>query len=498
MAELYLAVATGPGGFRKFVALKQILPEVKDDHRFVAMFLNEARITASLSHPGIAQVFDLVEDRGDFYIAMEFIEGQNLDDVRRACAARNERVPLGYSCRALHDACLALHHAHHAIDPTGQPRPVVHRDITPANIMVTYEGNVKLVDFGLAKDVGASHRDGQQRTVRGTLGFMSPEQLRGEPAQPRSDLYAAGVVLYEMLTGTRFLPADTDKERVDRILGAEVPPPHQFNPAVPPKLSEVTLTALSRDPNLRFASGKDMAAAIDDAAGGLFDVDQMADLVQSLFRRRMDATRTLLAKAETGEHTARLRTGAMALSGLPELLLTSGDVVADGHTPVERFSGHEKILIVDDEEAICRLVKGCLENQGYQVLTCEDSEQAVALVKQEAPDLIILDVMMPRLNGFDLCRGIREALPGRHIPIVFLSGVCSLDERVRALEVGGDDFIEKPFSPLELTARVRTHIHRVRAIHQSALEQLKEAKAASAGIGPLLRKLGQWLSPRNQ
>jgi serine/threonine protein kinase/CheY-like chemotaxis protein len=497
MAELYLAVATGPGGFKKFVALKKIKQEVKHDERFVHMFLDEARISAALSHPGIAQVFDLGEEAGDFFIAMEFIEGQNLDEVRRACGLRKTAVPLGFSCTAIRDACLALHYAHHYVDPAGRPQPVVHRDITPTNVMVTYEGNVKLVDFGLAKDLGVRIPAVRPKTVRGTLGFMAPEQLRAEPPEARSDLYSAGVVLYEMLTGQEFLPHENEDTRVDLILQGDAARPDVLNPKVPAALADVVLKAVSVEADDRFHTGKDMAAAIEDAARDLFDEDQMSAVLRSLFRRRMDVTRALLARAETGEHALKLSLDATALiqSGPLSEVATSdilsveqAPVLEEEPDPAPRLHGRgEVVLVVDDDTAVCELIKTCLAKQGYRPVALTDPRLASFEVHRQAPELLILDVMMPALNGFDLCRQIREQERSRHIPIMFLSGACSLEERVKALEVGGDDFVRKPFSPIELAARVRTHIDRVQAIHRAA-----NRKPSESG---LLGRIAKWFSP---
>jgi serine/threonine protein kinase/FixJ family two-component response regulator len=499
MAELYLAVATGPGGFKKFVALKQIKPEAKNDERFVTLFLEEARISAALSHPGIGQVFDLGEDQGEFFIAMEFIEGQNLDEIRRAASIRKTHVPLGFSCTAVRDACLALHYAHHYSDPAGRPQPVVHRDVTPTNIMVTYEGNVKVVDFGLAKSLGGWKPGARPKTVRGTLGFMSPEQLRAEPPEARSDLYSAGVVLYEMITGQEFLHDEDEERRVDRILDGPVPRADALNPKVPSALADVVQRAISRVPDERFPTGKDMALAIEDAAHDLFDMDQMSSVLRSLFRRRMDVTRALLARIETGERAAQLGQDATALiqSG-PLAEVASSDILSIESTPPADLGGNdgprihgrgEQVLAVDDDPAVCDLVKICLEKQGYRAVGVTDPRAAVEAVEKVGPELVILDVMMPGLNGFDLCRQIREREHSRHIPIVFLSGACSLEERVKALEVGGDDFIRKPFSPVELAARVRTHIDRVQAIHRAASRKPPSQTS-------FLDRLARWLSPR--
>src|SRR4051812_46369838 len=151
MAELFLAYTAGPGGFRKFVAVKQILPDIKKDESFVKMFLDEARITAAFSHANIGQVFDLGEQDSELFLAMEFISGQNLEQIVKRANKRAFTIPLGFAARVVRDACLGQHYAHHFTDAAGKSAPVVHRDVSPKNVMVTYTGDVKVIDFGIAK-----------------------------------------------------------------------------------------------------------------------------------------------------------------------------------------------------------------------------------------------------------------------------------------------------------------------------------------------------------
>ncbi len=297
MAELFLAYTSGPGGFRKFVALKQILPDVKKDEQFVNMFLDEARITAAFSHANIGQVFDLGEQDGELYLAMEFISGQNLEQVMKRAQKREKIIPIGFACRVVRDACLALHYAHHFTEPSGKPAPVVHRDVSPKNVMVTYSGDVKMIDFGIAKAKNRLNRT-QVGIVKGTSGYMSPEQVRGEPLDGRSDLFSAAVMLHELLTGQRLFKADSDAAMMHKIVDGEVPRPRDLNPKVPEALSEVVVRGLSRKREHRYATGKELARAIEQAAGALmFDEEKNSKLMHELFEDKIETTRSLLELA---------------------------------------------------------------------------------------------------------------------------------------------------------------------------------------------------------
>lgn len=297
MAELFLGFTSGPGGFRKYVAIKRILPHVRGQESFVRMFLDEARITAALSHPNIAQVYELGQEEDGLFLAMEFIAGRNLDQLTSAYARRGQPIPLGLSVAVMRDVCLALHSAHTFTNASGQPSPIVHRDVAQKNVMVTYDGVVKLLDFGIAKA-----RDSLERTragmVKGTAGYMSPEQVRGEPLDGRSDLFSVGVVLWELVKGERLFKAKTQREEMYSILQTPIRPPWHPSEPMPEELSAVILKALERDPKKRFQTGKELARALEQAAGSmLFDADQRAAVMRELFEDKMAITRELLERA---------------------------------------------------------------------------------------------------------------------------------------------------------------------------------------------------------
>ncbi len=313
MAELFLAYTSGPGGFRKFVAVKQILPDIKKDDQFVQMFLDEARITAAFSHANIGQVFDLGEEGGELYLAMEFLPGQNLEQVAKAATRQGYPLPLGFVGRVIRDTCLGLHYAHHFTDPSGRPAVVVHRDVSPKNVMLTYDGVVKVIDFGIAKARGRLGRT-QVGTVKGTSGYMSPEQVRGVATlDGRSDLFSVGVMLYELLCGQRLFTGPHEAAVMIQIVEADIPSPRSINPDVPEALEAVVMRALARDVSQRFANCREMARAIEAALGAeLFDEDGVTAVMGDLFADKRQKTRTLLELASRAED-ARVSEAAGAL-----------------------------------------------------------------------------------------------------------------------------------------------------------------------------------------
>jgi eukaryotic-like serine/threonine-protein kinase len=298
MAELFLGFTSGPGGFRKYVALKRILPDVRSNEQFERMFLDEARITAAFNHPNIAQVYELGQEDDGLFLAMEFVAGQNLDQLTEVCLRRRQPLPLGMSLAVGRDVCLALHYAHSFTGPSGRPSPVIHRDVAQKNIMVTYDGVVKLLDFGIAKARGSLERT-HAGTVKGTAGYMSPEQVRGDPLDGRSDLFSLGVVLWELVTGQRLFAGESERDEMMKILEAPIPSPRNRASHVSEDVSGVILKALERNAGDRWQSGRDMARALDEAAGRMmFDLDRRAALMRSLFQAKMASTQALLDSAD--------------------------------------------------------------------------------------------------------------------------------------------------------------------------------------------------------
>ncbi|RKH57699.1 PEGA domain-containing protein [Corallococcus interemptor] len=299
MAEIFLAAQRGLAGFRKIVVLKQILPDIRGEEEFVRMFLDEAKVTAAFNHPHIAHVYDLDVADGELFLAMEFVPGATLVEVARACRSAHEPIPMGLSLMAVRDTAVALNYAHSFTDPLGRPSPVVHRDIAEKNIMVTYEGVTKLLDFGIAKSLARAGRT-QVGMVKGTSGYMSPEQIMGDPLDARSDLFSLGVVLHECLTGMRLFYAKSAEAMMNAVLSGDVTPPSRVNKEVPPELDAIVLKALARRREDRYGTTLEFARAIERAVGPrIWHPEQSSELMLRLFAERRDQTRLLLIGAQS-------------------------------------------------------------------------------------------------------------------------------------------------------------------------------------------------------
>lgn len=260
MAEIFRAKSVGAEGFEKVVVIKRILPHFSEDEGFVTMFKDEAKMAGHLSHANVVQIFDFDEAEGLFYIAMEYVEGRDLKRVLDHGAKIGKPLSIAQAVHILIEAALGLHYAHTRV-VDGEPLKIVHRDVSPHNVMVSFNGEVKIMDFGIAK---AASRSTNTRvgTVKGKCAYMSPEQARGKPLDARSDLFALGVCLWEMLTGKRLFVGESDFETLNNVLKAEVPAPSELNPEVPKELDAIVLKSLARDRDNRQADCNAFAAEL--------------------------------------------------------------------------------------------------------------------------------------------------------------------------------------------------------------------------------------------
>ncbi|MDX2015401.1 MAG: protein kinase [Myxococcaceae bacterium] len=263
MAEVYLARQDGPAGFAKQVVLKQVLPQHVDKANFRAMFLDEARLAARLTHPNICQVFDLGEVDGRFFLAMEFVDGLTVSQLLSGLARRSLQMPLDATMRVVGAVLEALHAAHTLTDEAGQALQVVHRDVTPSNVMVTAQGSVKLLDFGIARVRGRS-TETRVGMAKGKLGYMAPEQLRSQPLDARTDVFQVGALLYHLVLGKGPYAASMGGPTIfDDMAATRFPPPRSVDASVPAALEAIILTAMRRAPAERYQSALDMHVALE-------------------------------------------------------------------------------------------------------------------------------------------------------------------------------------------------------------------------------------------
>jgi serine/threonine-protein kinase len=306
MAEIFLARVVSLAGFERHVVLKRIRPERDDDPRWITMFLDEARLAAQLNHPNIGQVFDLGRIGDAFFYTMEYVHGEDVRGILARAGALGQRVPVDVSLAIAAGTLAGLSHAHDRCGADGQPLGVVHRDVTPSNIMVSYEGVVKVLDFGVAKGRTRTTTETEAGAIMGKVAYLSPEQVAGKEIDQRSDIFSLGIVLYELLTSSRLFRRNTDYDTLAAILRYDPPPPSSIVASLPPEIDAVVLRALAKDPAGRFPTASVMLDAIEavaDIAGLALSPRDIKRYMRDLYGTRPEPWRELEALEERSPAT---------------------------------------------------------------------------------------------------------------------------------------------------------------------------------------------------
>ncbi len=261
MAEVFRGRATSIQGFEKQVAIKRVLPNLAKNEKFIKMFLDEAKLSLFLSHANIVSVFDLGQSGDTYFIVMEYVDGPNLKRLLAAATDRRQRVPTNIAVYVASKICEGLAYAHAKADSNGRQLDIVHRDISPPNVLLSWQGEVKITDFGLAKATTQVELT-DPGVVKGKFGYLSPEAALGETVDARTDVFATGIVLWEMLAGRRLFQGKSDFEILQLVRRAEIPGLRQFNSHVPPNLEEIIRRSLARDRDERFRSARELGQAL--------------------------------------------------------------------------------------------------------------------------------------------------------------------------------------------------------------------------------------------
>ena len=293
MAAIYIAKQREEDGREKIVVIKMIRSNLQRNREFIHMFLNEARIASRLFHPNVVRMYDLGYSEGKYYIAMEYIHGSNLLTLHKVCHKLAQKMSLPHILNMICQACEGLHYTHTKTDVMGHPLHIVHRDISPQNIMVAFSGLVKIVDFGVAR---AASRAGEivKDVITGKLDYMSPEQAMGKNLDARTDIFALGIVFWEMVSGRALFGHHPTTQILREIVEGTIAPPTQINEDVPPEIEAIILKALAKRPEDRFKSAWEMREALIEAAahkGMISSIAELSQTVQDLFVNRMDWVR---------------------------------------------------------------------------------------------------------------------------------------------------------------------------------------------------------------
>src|SRR5688572_22996457 len=325
MAEVFQAKSFGVEGFEKIIAIKRILPSMAEDAEFIQMFIDEAKIAGQLSHANICQIFELGKIQDSHFIAMEFVWGKDLLQIQNRFRKLRGQMPMAMAAFVAAKVCEGLDYAHRRKDTRGRPLNSIHRDVSPQNILVSYEGEIKVIDFGIAKAASRSSKT-QAGVLKGKFGYMSPEQVRGLPLDRPSDLFAIGTILYETMTGERLFLGESDFSTLEKVRNVDVQPPSALNKSVPPQLEKIVMKALARNVEDRYQWAKEME---DDLQAFLmsqepvYTAKNLSQWMKEAFQGELDRERQLLE-----QYKKVGRDGLIA-----------GKVAAEVHVPVEEGLG---------------------------------------------------------------------------------------------------------------------------------------------------------------
>ncbi len=380
MAEVHLARAAGLEGFQKLVVLKRILPHLAADPEFVRMFLAEARLAAILDHPNVVQVFDIGREGSAFFFTMEYVYGENLQTILRAVRRKGDALPIELAIAIGIGAATGLHYAHERVGFDGMPLQLVHRDVSPTNVMVTYDGCVKMADFGIAKVT--SRTDVTQAGIRkGKVPYMSPEQCRAETLDRRSDVFALGIVLYECTTMVRLFDGDNEFGLMNRIVNGDVPLPSTRRANFPKDLERIIMKALAPQRDKRYGSAAELAADLERFARERklrSTQSGLGEFMHGLFEPRPFPFGALLgspvasaAASQTGEHSQRSGSSVPAVRMPP-------DVTPASH-PSSTAAGRSRSMIASTAPRSHGTLRGVAIGLGAVAAVALISVGAVAL-----------------------------------------------------------------------------------------------------------------------
>ena len=290
MAEVFKAKAIGVEGFERLVAVKRILPSIAEDREFITMFIDEAKISVQLTHANIAQIFDLGKVDDAYFIALEFVHGRDLRAIFNRARQRNEPLPIQLVCYVIMKVCEGLDYAHQKRDAAGDFLNLVHRDVSPQNIIVSHEGEVKVIDFGIAKAAGKAGKT-QAGILKGKFGYMSPEQVQGMEIDRRSDIFGLGICLYELLTSERLFVAESDFATLEKVRNVDIMPPSTYNRRITEELEQIVLKALARDRSQRHQSAIDLHDELQSflySSGNFFSRKDLSSYMHRVFAEEIE------------------------------------------------------------------------------------------------------------------------------------------------------------------------------------------------------------------
>ena len=429
MAEVFRAKAFGAEGFEKLAAVKRMLPHLSSDSQFVDMFINEAKLAANLNHANIVQIYDFGCIENLYFISMEYVHGKDIADIIRILRDRNLAAPLELACHIFIEVLNGLDYAHRLADPYGTPLDLIHRDMSPHNIILSYEGEVKIADFGIAKATSTTvHTTGG--VLKGKYSYMSPEQAHGKALDHRSDVFSLAICFYELLTLTKMFHAESDLSVLEMVRETKFVRPREINESIPEELEDIMLKALEKNPDDRYATAGEMRDELERflfSSNLHFSTAWLAGFMREIFRDDLDQEKDELA--EEHEVTQKLRSEARRAARIEEATIAGPDtvVIKKGSEPsppdIDALSAYDErerddytkdtiqgkisqpggLIVVDDDQLMEMDDGEELESLGEM-----DDETMLETHRMERPDPAIFDLPAGKLDKLRRRSPIRE------------------------------------------------------------------------------------------
>ncbi len=434
MAELFLARERGLAGLERLVVVKRILPHLADEPSFVEMFLREARIVARLSHPNVVQIYELGQEAESYHIAMEYIHGSTIRELLVLAQKSDAQMPCDVAVAVAEQACRGLEAAHELKDLDGKPLGLVHRDVSPHNLMCTTDGHIKLLDFGVAKSTSASVEATYSGNLKGKFAYLSPEQCRHEPLDRRSDVFAMGIVMWEMLTMRRLFKRKTELQMMQAIIGGDIPPPGRFREDVPQELEDVVLRALATERDDRFQTAEEMRQALlasADASGMALDEKKVAAFLNDIAGARLAERQATVESACERELTVAERRRLLHMTGTSSRA-EAGSQTGSGPTIVETPTGTEQT-----QQAAADRIQELVEADREEATGPSDASERTAVERPDArgddsegpapspstEDSLEKSVTETKLSQSDRAQG---PLGGNRLPVLFGAALVTI------------------------------------------------------------------------
>ncbi|MBN2246029.1 MAG: protein kinase [Candidatus Aminicenantes bacterium] len=453
MGEVYKATRRGLAGFEKTVALKRIHPFLAENNeKIVSMFIHEALLAAQLYHPNIVQIYDLGKTDGYYYIVMEYIPGKNLAAILMDLSNKNRLMPLSITTLIGINICHALIFAHRKHDSEGRPLRIVHRDVSPRNILISFGGEVKLADFGVAKATTKLHLT-RPGSLKGQVPYMSPQQALGESIDHRSDVYSLGLVLFEMATGRKYYTAENEMILLDKVREGEIVAPSKVNPEIPGEYENIILRCLQFHPDDRYQDANELRLDLEGIFQNLEDrfpsPSDLANFMYELFPEDSSKTDFLYVSQNLPHKDRKLQ--SENIIRIPD---TKTDTWLDKKKKKQGDS--YKLIIADDNLIIQKVVEITFNKEGFEVFPVSTGDKLKDFIQKINPDVLLIDVNLPGKDGYEICEYIQSETKLSHIPVIFLKEIFEKINAEKISKLRSYNFVQKPFNSHDLVEKVKS------------------------------------------